>query len=76
MLEVIYQEVAKLKKNNYTKKPIQTQFGWHIIKLEDIRQAPLPSFEEKESELKTALQKAKLKQHLDELRNLAKVKFK
>ena len=76
MLEVIYQEVAKLKKNNYTNKPIQTQFGWHIIKLEDIRQAPLPSFEEKESELKTALQKAKLKQHLDELRNLAKVKFK
>lgn len=76
MLEIIYDEVSKLKKGEFTKSPIQTQFGWHVIKLNDIREAPLPSFEDKKTELKTTLQKRKLKQHLDELRNQAKIKFK
>jgi len=76
MLEIIYDEVSKLKKGEFTKSPIQTQFGWHVIKLNDTREAPLPSFEDKKTELKTTLQKRKLKQHLDELRNQAKIKFK
>lgn len=76
MLEIIYDEVSKLKKGEFTKSPIQTQFGWHVIKLNDTREAPIPSFEEKKTELKTTLQKRKLKQHLDELRNQAKIKFK
>ena len=76
MLEIIYDEVSKLKKGEFTKSPIQTQFGWHVIKLNDTREAPLPSFDEKKTELKTTLQKRKLKQHLDELRNQAKIKFK
>ena len=76
MLEIIYDEVSKLKKGEFTKSTIQTQFGWHVIKLNDTREAPLPSFEDKKTELKTTLQKRKLKQHLDELRNQAKIKFK
>ena len=76
MLEIIYDEVSKLKKGEFTKSPIQTQFGWHVIKLNDTREAPIPSFEDKKTELKTTLQKRKLKQHLDELRNQAKIKFK
>jgi len=76
MLEIIYDEVSKLKKGEFTKSPIQTQFGWHVIKLNDTRKAPIPSFEDKKTELKTTLQKRKLKQHLDELRNQAKIKFK
>ena len=35
-----------LGKGEFTKKPVQTQFGWHIIKLEDKRISKPPSFEE------------------------------
>ena len=38
--------VKKLDIGKFTKKPVQTQFGWHIIKLEDKRISKPPSFEE------------------------------
>lgn len=34
-----------LEKGQYTKDPIQTQFGWHVIKVEDRRDRPEPQFE-------------------------------
>jgi peptidyl-prolyl cis-trans isomerase C len=41
-----------MKKGEYTKKPVQTQFGWHVIRVEDRRAAKVPSFEEAKEELK------------------------
>jgi len=41
----------KLGKGEYTKTPVHTQFGWHVIKVEDRRTAPPPSFEESKAEL-------------------------
>jgi len=38
--------VSKLKVGEYTHTPTKTQFGWHVIKLEDRRQKPQPTFEE------------------------------
>tara|TARA_R110002020_G_scaffold198830_9_gene400172 strand:+ start:56161 stop:57012 length:852 start_codon:yes stop_codon:yes gene_type:complete len=35
-----------LKPGEYAKEPVKTQFGWHVIKLEDRRQAAPPAFEE------------------------------
>ena len=35
-----------LKPGQYTQKPVQTRFGWHVIKLEGLRTAPPPSLEE------------------------------
>lgn len=46
MLEIIYDEVSKLKKGEFTKSPIQTQFGWHVIKLEDRRSKPTPKLDD------------------------------
>lgn len=73
MLTIIYKEVKNLNKGSFTTKPIQSQFGWHVIKLIDSRKAPLPTFEDKEEEIKTSLQKTKLKKHLDSLRSSAKI---
>jgi peptidyl-prolyl cis-trans isomerase C len=42
----------KLKKGEYTHTPVQTQFGWHVILVEDRRAAKVPSFEESKDELK------------------------
>ncbi|MDB5410422.1 MAG: peptidylprolyl isomerase [Rhodospirillales bacterium] len=44
-----------LTKGQYTKTPVQTQFGWHVIKLEDRRTQAPPSFEQAEPELKNAI---------------------
>ena len=42
MVAPFSEAVAKLGKGNYTKAPVQTQFGWHVISLEDFRkQNPL-----------------------------------
>ena len=41
-----------LKKGEYTHTPVQTQFGWHVIKVEDRRAAKVPSFEDSKEELK------------------------
>ena len=41
-----------MKKGEYTKTPVQTQFGWHVIRVEDRRAAKMPSFEEAKEELK------------------------
>jgi peptidyl-prolyl cis-trans isomerase C len=41
-----------LEKGAYTAQPVQTQFGWHVIKLEDRRQVEAPSFDVAEAELR------------------------
>jgi peptidyl-prolyl cis-trans isomerase C len=75
MVVPIFNQVIKMSKGEVTKTPIQTKFGWHIIKLIDIKNANPPSFEEVKEELKTGLQKAKLKKYLDDLRAEAKIKI-
>ncbi|MBL6929376.1 MAG: peptidylprolyl isomerase [Rhodospirillales bacterium] len=44
-----------LKTGDYTKTPVQTQFGWHVIKLEDRRTAEPPTFEASQEQLKAQL---------------------
>ena len=54
--------MVKLEKGKFTTQPVQTQFGWHVIKLDDVREAKIPSFEEVKPQLTQRLQG----QHLDE----------
>jgi peptidyl-prolyl cis-trans isomerase C len=75
MLAPIFNQVSKMSKGDITKTPLQTKFGWHIIKVLDSRKAEPPSFEEIKDELKTDLQKAKLKKYLDDLRVKAKIEI-
>jgi len=44
-----------LKIGEFTKEPVKTQFGWHVIKLEDRRTAEPPSFEASQDQLKAQL---------------------
>jgi len=45
----------KLKPGEITEQPVQTQFGWHVIKVEDRKAAEAPSFEEAREELKAEM---------------------
>ena len=64
--------VVKLDKGNYTLIPVQTDFGWHVIRLEDQRESTPPAFDTVKEELRNSL----LRQQLDKLVNGLKAKAK
>ena len=65
--------MLNLKKGEYTKEPVKSQFGWHVVKLDDIRDMKAPSFEEIKPQLQQRLQQQLIKQSIDELRAKAKI---
>jgi peptidyl-prolyl cis-trans isomerase C len=65
--------LLNLKKGEYTKIPVQSQFGWHVIKLDDTRELKVPPFEEVKAQLQQRLQQQSIKKAIDELRAKAKI---
>lgn len=65
--------LVKLKKGEMTATPVKSQFGWHIIRLDDERQAELPKFEDVKPQIVQQLQQQKLQQFQDQLRKSAKI---
>lgn len=65
--------MVKLKKGQTTDAPVKSQFGWHIIRLDDVRDAELPKFEDVKPQIAQQLQQQKLMKFQDELRAKAKV---
>ena len=51
-----------------SKEPVKTQFGWHVIKVEDRRQKPAPTFDEMKDELFTELSQQAIADGISELR--------
>ena len=62
-----------LKSGEFTQKPVKTQFGWHVIKVEGKRKALPPSFEEKRGELAAKEAEVAFKAARAELRKGAKI---
>ncbi len=62
-----------LKKGQTTDTPVKSQFGYHIIRLDDERQAQLPKFEEVKPQIAQQMQQQKLAAFQQELRAAAKV---
>jgi peptidyl-prolyl cis-trans isomerase C len=65
--------LVKLTKGQMTQEPVKTQFGWHVIRLEDVRDAQLPKMEEVKPQIAQQLQQQKLAKFQEELRSKAKV---
>ncbi|MCJ0763254.1 peptidylprolyl isomerase [Variovorax terrae] len=65
--------LVKLNKGQLTDTPVKSQFGWHIIRLDDVRQAQLPKLEEVKPQISQQLQQQKLAAFQEELRSKAKV---
>ena len=62
-----------LQPGEFTKRPVKTQFGWHVIKVESRRKALPPSFDDKKAELAQQLSGEAMKRSQAELRNGAAV---
>jgi peptidyl-prolyl cis-trans isomerase C len=65
--------MTKLDKGKMTDAPVKSQFGYHIIRLDDVRQAQLPPMEQVKPQIAQQLQQAKLGNFQKEMRDKAKV---
>ena len=73
MVKPFSDAVSSLKKGEVTATPIQTQFGWHVIKLVDTRATQVPSYDKVKDGLERTLQQRKLEKMMLELKAKAKI---
>lgn len=65
--------LLNLKKGERSKEPVQTQFGWHVLMVDDIRDLKAPPLDEIKPQLYQRLQQQSIKKAIDDLRAKAKV---
>jgi len=65
--------MVKLGKGQMTDAPVKSQFGWHIIRVDDVRQAQLPDFNEIKPQIAQQMQQQRLSEFQKNLRDKAKV---
>ena len=65
--------MVKLDKGQMTDAPVKSQFGFHIIRVDDVREAQLPKLEEVKPQISQQLQQQKLSSFQDALRAKAKI---
>jgi peptidyl-prolyl cis-trans isomerase C len=65
--------MMKLEKGKFTEEPVQSQFGWHVIRLEDVRDAQFPPVAQVTGQIRESLQQQRVQAFVEELRKKAKV---
>ncbi|MGI9212020.1 MAG: foldase protein PrsA [Methylococcaceae bacterium] len=75
MVEPFSVHVMALKNGEIGSKPIQTQFGWHIVQRLESREQKPPAFEQVQNQIRAMLQTRQFHQHLDDLKQHAKIEI-
>jgi len=75
MVPAFANAVKSMKKGEISKEPVKTQFGYHIIKLEDSRDAKLPAMESLKPQLKRVIAQKKMLEYMKELKKTAEIKI-
>jgi peptidyl-prolyl cis-trans isomerase C len=65
--------MVKLEKGKFTEAPVQTQFGWHVIRLDDTRDAQFPPLEQVQGQIREMLQQQKAQAFAADLQKKAKI---
>lgn len=65
--------LAALEKGKITQTPVKSDFGWHVIKLEDTRPVPVPPFEQVKPNLTQRMQSQQIEKLVADLRAKAKI---
>ena len=73
MVKPFADAVVALEKGKFTPQPVQSEFGWHVILLEDVRSPEVPDFEQVKPQVEMFTQRKKLQPYLDELRKTASI---
>ncbi len=70
------QALTRLQKGQMTEAPVKSQFGWHIIRLEETREAAFPAFDDVKGQIKQRLEQVQAQTFQEDLRKRAKTDFK
>ncbi len=65
--------MIKLEKGKYTAEPVKSDFGYHVIQLDDLRDMQFPSLDEAKPQIMQRLQQKAVEAHMLDLRKKAKV---
>ncbi|MEP7312291.1 MAG: peptidylprolyl isomerase [Pseudomonadota bacterium] len=76
MVKPFSDAVVNLKKGEFTKTPVQTQYGWHVIRLDETRDLAPPEFDGVKERLVQIVEAKKFKSYTDELAKTAKIEKK
>jgi len=76
MVKPFGEAVKGLKKGEITPEPVQTQFGWHVIQLEDTRDVTPPPFDQVKTQVTNGVIQKKLQAYVEELKKNAKIEKK
>jgi peptidyl-prolyl cis-trans isomerase C len=69
------QAMVKLDKGKFTETPVQSQFGWHVIRLDDTRSTQFPPFEQVKQQIVNGLQQQEVQKFIADLRARAKIEL-
>ncbi len=72
-VEPFSKAMVGLKKGEVTQTPVKTDFGYHVIRLDDVRDAQFPALDEVKPQIAEALQQQKLQAFQEDLRKKAKI---
>jgi len=73
MVPPLANAISGLEPGQYTQQPVQTQFGWHVVLLEETRTAEPPAFDEAKPALEAALRRQAVAEQLNQMRMDAEV---
>ena len=73
MVKPFADAVTALEKGKFTTEPVQSEFGFHVIMLDDVRSPEAPAFDEVKPQVEMFVQRKKLQAYLDGLRKEAKI---
>ena len=76
MVKPFSDAAAELEKGAYTKAPVQTQFGWHVIILDDVRESTPPPFDDVKDRIKMLLANQQLQAYVESMKNTATIDIK
>jgi peptidyl-prolyl cis-trans isomerase D len=68
-----FEEALFAMKRGEVSEPVETEFGWHVIKLDDIREAKVPSFDEVKDQFRQRAQQQQIQKLVMDLRQKAKI---
>jgi peptidyl-prolyl cis-trans isomerase C len=68
--------LAALKKGELTETPVKTQFGWHVIRLDDTRASQFPEFEQVKEQVKERMKQMRWNEFQKKLRDSARTDYK
>lgn len=76
MVPAFADAVAELEREEFTREPVETRFGWHVILLDDVRDNEAESFDEMRDDLRDDLRDERIRALLRDLRERADIELR